>query len=159
MIARQLGGLLVCTGLVVSGCGTSQPSNVGKVSGKVTLEGQPLADALVTFSPVKQGGSSAIGKTDAGGQYSLSYAQGIEGAEVGENRVSISTFDEGDPGGDPPRPQVLEKVPLKYNLRTELVRDVKAEGNTFDFDLKSDGPVIPDPNAINIGSPSVDSCQ
>jgi hypothetical protein len=158
MAGRYLGIMLICAG-IACGCGSSQPQNVGKVSGKVTLEGQPLAGAVVTFSPVTAGGSSALGRTDDSGQFSLSYAQGIEGAEIGENRVSISTYDEGDPDGDPPRPKVLEKVPLKYNVRTELVRDVKPEDNTFDFELHSDGPVIADPGAIPDQPTSSDGCR
>jgi hypothetical protein len=158
MYSLHRGPVLAGALILIAGCGTSQPTNVGKVSGKVTLEGQPLPDAVVTFSPVKEGGSAALGRTDSSGRYSLSYAQGVEGAEVGENRVSISTFDEGDPGGDPPRPKVLEKVPLKYNVRSELVRDVKPEDNTIDFELKSDGPVIADPNLI-ADRPSADGCQ
>jgi hypothetical protein len=139
--------VVVCLGLCL-GCGAkSQPKNVGKVTGRVTLEGQPLADAVVTFAPVKAGGASALGRTDADGKYTLNYAPDIQGAEVGENRVSISTYSEGAPDSDPPRPKVLEKVPLKYNVRTELVRDVKTEDNTFDFDLKNDGPVVADPGA------------
>jgi hypothetical protein len=134
--------------LSLGGCGEDAPENVGRVSGKVTLDGQPLPGALVTFSPVKSGGAAALGKSDGEGQYSLYYTSGIEGAEIGENRVSVSTFNEGDPDDDPPRAKVLEKVPLKYNARTELVREVKAGDNTIDLDLKSDGPIIPDPNLV-----------
>lgn len=138
----------------LAGCGAKTPDNVGQVSGKVTLEGQPLPDALVTFAPVKPGGSTAAGKTDAGGNYQLHYSSGVEGAEIGENRVAISTYDEGSPDIEPPRPKVPEKVPLKYNIRSELVRDVKQDANTFDFDLKTDGPVIADPSTIGEGSSS-----
>jgi hypothetical protein len=146
----ELCATLTClvVGFCVSGCGGAASVNVGKVRGKVTLEGQPLGDALVTFTPVQEGGSSALGKTDVDGSYRLSYANGIEGAEIGENRVSISTYDQGNPDGDPPRPKVLEKIPLKYNIRTELVREVKSGENSIDFDLQTDGPVIADPATI-----------
>lgn len=137
--------------IALCGCESSQPSNVGRVSGKITLEGQPLPDALVKFSPVKPGGSSALGKTDSDGNYKLSYASGIEGAEIGENRVSISTYAEGDPDGDPPQPRVPEKVPLKYNDQTELTADVKAGDNQFDFPLKNDGPIRPEPSQSSCG--------
>jgi hypothetical protein len=131
------------------GCETASPDNVGKVSGKVTLEGQPLPDATVKFSPIREGGSSALGRTDADGKYSLNYASGIEGAEIGENRVSISTYNAGDPDGEPPQPKVLEKVPMKYNIRSELTREVNAGDNPIDFDLKTDGPIIADPSKIS----------
>jgi len=135
-----------CVAIALAGCGGSaQPENVGRVSGKVTLDGQPLSGAMVTFSPAKPGGSSALSQTDTDGHYKLGYAAGIEGAEIGENRVSVSTYDPGDPDGDPPRPKVLEKVPLKYNVNSELIREVKAGDNTIDLELKNDGPVVPDP--------------
>jgi len=148
MLRTEPVAMLLLALLWQAGCGTKGPDNVGRVSGKVTLEGQPLPDALVTFAPVNQGGSTALGKTDAGGHYKLNYSPGVDGAEIGENRVSISTYDEGAPDSDPPRPKVLEKVPFKYNVRTELVRDVKKEDNTFDFELKNDGPIVPDPSVL-----------
>jgi hypothetical protein len=137
--------------IALSGCESAQPSNVGRVSGKITLEGQPLPDALVRFTPVQPGGSSALGKTDSDGNYKLSYASGIEGAEIGQNRVSISTYTEGDPDGDPPRPKVPEKVPIKYNAQTELTADVKAGDNEFDFPLKIDGPIMTQPPESSCG--------
>jgi hypothetical protein len=153
---RSIATVLAYAAVIFAGCGSSQPSNVGHVSGKVSLEGQPLADAVVTFSPVKDGGSSALGRTDSSGNYELSYASGVEGAELGENRVSVSTFDEGDPDGDPPRPKVLEKVPVKYNAQTELIREVRAGNNQFDLELKTDGPIIADPSQI--AEQSSDGC-
>jgi hypothetical protein len=136
----------------IFGCSDAPPANVGRVAGLVTLEGQPLPDATVRFMPVKEGGSSAIGRTDAEGKYTLGYSSGVDGAEIGENRVSISTYDPGNPDGDPPRPKVLEKVPVKYNIQSDLIREVKAGENPLDFDLKADGPIIADPSQISDGS-------
>jgi hypothetical protein len=139
---RVLTGSIMGSLLVAMGCGDSgTPANVGRVSGRVTLEGQPLAGALVTFAPVKQGGSTSLAKTDSAGKYTLGYASGVSGAEIGENRVSVSTYDEGNPDSDPPRSAVPEKVPTKYNSKTELKVEVKAGSNTFDFPLDS-GPVV-----------------
>jgi hypothetical protein len=111
-----------------AGCGG--PGNVGKVSGVVKLDGQPLADALVTFSPTQPGGSSSLGKTDSAGAYTLTYSGNVSGAEIGENLVTISTLTQG-----------TEKVPMEYNTKSKLKADVKAGANTFDFDLKGGGPV------------------
>ncbi len=112
----------------MAGCGG--PGNVGRVSGVVKLDGQPLADALVTFSPTQPGGSSSLGKTDSAGAYSLTYSAGVSGAEIGENLVTISTLTQG-----------TEKVPMEYNTKSTLKADVKAGTNTFDWDLKGGGPV------------------
>jgi len=126
-------------GLVLASCGG--PDNVGGVSGKVTLGGQPLPDATVTFTSLKEGGSSAMGKTDSGGNYSLRYTGGASGAEQGENKVTISTYDAGNPDSDPPRSAVPEKVPAKYNVKSQEKVEVKPGSNTIDFNLEP-GPVI-----------------
>ncbi len=133
-------GVLTALLAVAAGCQEAAPANVGQVSGRVTLAGEPLADALVTFAPVKEGGTTALGMTKADGTYALNYAGEISGAEIGENRVLISTYATGDPDGDPPRPAVPEKVPARYNTTSELKVEVKAGSNTFDFPLEA-GPV------------------
>ena len=123
---------LVVAGIVAVGiqAGCGGPSNVGQVTGTVTLDDQPLEGALVTFSPTEEGGSSALGKTDSAGAYTLTYSPGVSGAEIGENRVTISTLTAG-----------TEKVPMEYNTQSKLKADVKAGSNTFDWDLKGGGPV------------------
>lgn len=105
------------------GCGGEQ---FGNVSGKVTLDGQPLAGATVEFSP--EGGSPAYGVTDEQGRYTLLFSADQKGAAVGNQRVRIFSFNEG-------RPREKERVPVKYNRQSELVRDVKRGQQTFDFDL------------------------
>ncbi len=131
--------------LTVSGC-SGRPKNVAKkVSGTVTLGGQPLADALVTFAP--SSGNSSASRTDAQGHYNLIYAgQGkrrIEGAVIGEHRVYISTFQFGDASAKPPKPDVAEKVPYKYRQdEGALTATVKAGANVIDFQLEP-GPVEP----------------
>ncbi|MCI0360345.1 MAG: carboxypeptidase-like regulatory domain-containing protein [Planctomycetaceae bacterium] len=122
-----------------AGCGG--PDNVGSVSGTVTLNGQPLPDAIITFSPTAEGGSSGVGTTDSAGQYTLSYAAGVRGAQEGENMVRITTYREAEPDADPPKPAVPEKVPARYNAKTELKVEVKSGSNTFDFPLEP-GPVV-----------------
>jgi len=76
--------------LVAAGC-SGRPKNVAKkVTGTVTLGGQPLSGAEVIFTP-KEGGSPSMGKTDSTGAYSLVWAQNqgrkIEGAQIGEHFV------------------------------------------------------------------------
>jgi len=132
--------------LFAFGC-SSQPKNVARsVTGRVTLGGQPLAGARIGFAPV-EGGSPAVGQTDTNGNYKLIWGRSgsriIEGAQIGENTVSISTFDEGAPSAKPPRPEVPEKVPYKYRtLEGAQKATVKKGSNVFNFDLEP-GPVEP----------------
>ncbi len=126
--------------ILVAGCGRA-PDNVGRVSGKVTLDGQPLPNATVVFSP-KTAGSQSLAVTDTNGEYSLLYSSQVRGAEPGEHRVAVSTFTEGDPDGDSPVAKVAERVPFKYNLRSELTANVDRGDNVVNFELNSNSPVV-----------------
>lgn len=124
--------------LFLVGCGSG---DIGSVSGTVTLDSQPLSGAVVRFQP-DAGKSPSSGITNETGQYTLQYTREIEGAEIGQHTVSITTRSLGDPDAEPPRPPTPEKVPAKYNANSELKAKVEAGSNTFDFPLKSDGEII-----------------
>jgi hypothetical protein len=117
---------------LAGGCGGS--GDWARVTGKVTLNGQPLEGAIVEFRPLARGGSPSTGVTDAKGRYELMHTFEEAGAAPGEYVVSISTrvteFD--DQGKEIERE---ERVPAEYNRRSELKRVVKPGRNTFDFDL------------------------
>jgi hypothetical protein len=95
--------------LMVAGCG-SRPVNpdMAPVSGTVTYQGQPVADANVAFHADERG-SFAV--TDSQGRFQLQSEQPGDGAIPGEYSVSISKmeiavpqFDEGHPQYVPPPP-------------------------------------------------------
>ena len=142
--------LLVALAVFASaGCGSGS-YKISTVSGRVTLDGKPLAKASVTFVPMAtQGndspGPTAQGKTDADGRYTLAVDPGRPGAVVGKCRIYITTIvpeamgktdPDRDAGGTPKF--VRDRVPEKYNLRTELTFDVPPEGtDKANFDLTS----------------------
>jgi hypothetical protein len=133
LLASVIVSSLVC----LPGC-SGRPKNVArKVTGTVTLGGQPLAGARIKFTPL-EGGSPSMGATDESGNYSLVWAfsrgRKIEGAQIGEHVVDISTQDKGKP----------EKVPYKYRDKERFTATVKAGSNSIDFALES-GPVEPPP--------------
>lgn len=81
--------------VAAAGCGGDGPKYV-PVSGVVKVDGQPYANAVVSFQPVggKENatpgrGSSAL--TDANGRYSLLVDDGTTGAAVGRHKVRIQT--------------------------------------------------------------------
>jgi hypothetical protein len=132
-LARLLRGLAVVAALGVAGCGGGPAA----VSGVVTLDGQPLDGAVVTFTPTaadEVGGSS--GKTDAQGRYTLRTVLGDKaGASVGKHKVAVSLYKE-----NPKNPDQAgsERVPQRYNQKTELTFDVPAGGtDKANFDLKT----------------------
>jgi hypothetical protein len=114
---------------VLAGCGQTGP-DVAAVSGRVTLDGRPLASADVSFQPDGAQRASS-GRTDADGRYQLMYKRGQPGALVGEHTVRISVSRE--LVRNPPR------IPARYDTQSELRREVKADGeNVFDFELSTD---------------------
>ena len=119
------------------GCGGP---GLNEVTGTVTLDGDPLPDAMVIFTPMT-GGRPAAGKTDAQGKYELVFSRDASGALTGEHVVEISTAEEktNDDGTVEITPEV---VPAKYNLKTELRATIEEGPNTFDFDLDSEGEII-----------------
>jgi hypothetical protein len=121
-------------------CGCGGNSNVGSVTGTVTLDGNPVSGALVSFTP-KKGGSPSVGRTDDSGKYFLQYTRDQQGAEIGEHSVKITTYLAADPEADPPQAEVPEKIPIKYNYKTELTKEVKSGTNTIDLELQG-GEVI-----------------
>ncbi|MDA0832731.1 MAG: carboxypeptidase-like regulatory domain-containing protein [Planctomycetota bacterium] len=127
--------LSVCLlSLISSGCGGGADGDVpdlGSVTGKVTLDGNPLADAMVEFRPGAQGRPSN-GITGPDGTYTLNYDEAHPGAAVGEHTVRITTAMGAAATG------ATESVPSKYNEETELKVTVEAGNNTHDFDLKSE---------------------
>lgn len=119
------------------GGGAEDKPETGTVTGTVTLDEKPLAEARVVFAPV-DGGQSSEAVTDEQGNYELVYRGEELGAKVGQHKVYISTFEESylDDLGKPTGGR-KELVPLKYNEDTELMEEVKPGENTIPLDLKS----------------------
>jgi hypothetical protein len=112
------------------------------------MDGQPLADALVTFMPqaglgASEAGPSSWGRTDAQGAYTLVLGDEDQtpGAVVGTHQVMITTAEE--PNASDERDDVYgsstpEKVPPRYNSQTQLTIDVPEDGKEdADFELTS----------------------
>ncbi len=130
-------GAVACVSLIVAlsvtGCGSDGPERA-VVTGKVTLNGDPLPGADVEFQP--DDGSPSYGMTDDKGRYNLMYTRDKRGAMLGEHTVRIMTPTTGtDPQGNSVR--VPQQVPPKYNANTKLTAEVKPGRNEFDFELEN----------------------
>ncbi|MCA9163941.1 MAG: carboxypeptidase regulatory-like domain-containing protein [Planctomycetales bacterium] len=136
----KLAGLALAIALpTLIGCGSH---NVGQVEGRVTLDGEPLPNAMVTFTPVAEG-TPSFGVTDEQGNYRLQYTRDTEGAEIGEHLISIRTETSGNPDAEPPIPATPERVPMKFNAQTELRKSVEKGAQTIDLPLDSEGDIAP----------------
>jgi hypothetical protein len=126
--------------LLIVGC-SSEPYKIAPVSGRVTLNGKPLAKASVTFSPVASKGNDepgpgSAGRTDADGRYTLKIVgKETKGAVIGKHKVRIALMGEDvDPSDDRPRRE--KQLPPKYNAETKLDCVVPAGGtDAADFPL------------------------
>lgn len=141
--------LLLAMMAAAGGCGGDglprQP-----LSGKVTLDGQPIESAVVTFTPTNTSGSSTSAAAEVkSGSFSISRADGLI---PGSYRVSISSTKEvpAKPSrkketdsvtGEeitPPSTTLAEALPARYNTRSELTAEVAEAGpNEFTFTLTS----------------------
>ncbi|MBA3315609.1 MAG: hypothetical protein H0T47_20270 [Planctomycetaceae bacterium] len=108
------------------GCsGVSDQPELGDVSGKVTLGGEPVVNVSVYFKP--DIGRMSIGKTDENGHYIAMYLIDQEGVKVGPNKVWLE-YAPDDLG--PP-------IPPKYGSQSELKTEVKPGDNVFDIEMKT----------------------
>ena len=123
----------------VTGC--SGP-NAASVSGTITLDGQPLPSANVSFYPDGGSGAPAYGQSDVNGRYSLSTGSDTGLAPGKYVAVVVATKEPPQPydakGSEiPPIPI----TPAKYaNVETSDLRiDVKAGKNDIPLALQSPG--------------------
>lgn len=120
--------LLALGCMVLTGCSKTERPPLGTVEGLVTLDGAPLSNAAVLFTPEGPGRTS-IGFTDPDGRYRLFYIRDIEGADVGNHAVRITTVSPGE--------KRKEQLPKRYHAATELSAVVQPGGNQYDFALFS----------------------
>jgi len=129
-----IGGALVA--LVATGCGQSPTV---KVTGTVTIKGEPAENVQVTFLPAD--GRPASGVTDAQGKFELSTFTQNDGAIPGEQTVTLGEYY--PPGKPPPMPRGNEPLPSRFppsysdTVNSPLKAKVERGGkNDFQFDVK-----------------------
>lgn len=113
------------------------------VTGKITLDGKPLAGADVVFT-IPDPLTTFFDTTKDDGAYQLQAIEGRNESLKGRAKVTVSrmVLPNGSPWlKDQPPALVgaIEQLPPKYSMlnSTELAADLVPEGGTFDFDLKS----------------------
>jgi len=140
--------------LVSAGCGSGL--DLAPVTGRVTMNGQPVPQGQISFVP--ENGPPAIGSIAADGTYRLSTLQ-EDGALVGRHKVTImATKVSGGSAAPATFEQELEwakkgvqssgkitipgevtwLVPEKFSRTqtTDLTAEVKPQENEINFDLK-----------------------
>jgi hypothetical protein len=129
---------------LMAGCGRS--SALVPIAGRVTLDGQPVPDMIVNFTPLGEtAGNGALACTDKEGRFTLLDSRGESGAYVGEYKVSfypsLGRSKQTDPALD------VVSVPSKAGLpaiyldpnQTPLRATVSKGGGTIDLLLTRTG--------------------
>lgn len=122
-------GLWIAILLTFWVCGCGGPDGIGRVTGTVTLDGQPLKNAIITFQP--QQGRPSTTRSDSQGKYTMEYTVRDKGALIGKHTVYIRTEMEATPD----TPATRERLPNKYHNKSELTAEVKAGSNVINFEL------------------------
>ena len=106
------------------------------MKGKITVDGQPLAVGAIRLIPL-DGKSPTAGATIEDGEYVVDKAPAtgvrveISAPKVVGKRKAYDTPD------SPTLDVTKESLPEKYNVKSELKRDLTKGDNTLDFDLKT----------------------
>lgn len=140
---------------VLAGCGPPPPA-FAPATGRVTLDGRPLAGVVVRFFPDPdahgRAGPVAMGETDDDGRFELNSVTGVRGVVVATHRVTVAEPEPEPPlpaelrGQAPPRPRPKRKPgepPRFPPVYTDLAKtplppvEVRPDQPHFDLDLQS----------------------
>ncbi|MBM4095503.1 MAG: hypothetical protein FJ261_01865 [Planctomycetes bacterium] len=124
--------IVLMAAMVAIGCGSDAPTH--PVKGRVTLDGAPLENGSIRFSPT--GEASPAGGEIKNGEYSLMAPPGESKVEITSTKVIGQRKAYNTP--DSPMVDITkEVVPEKYNARSTLKIEVKAGSNSKDFELST----------------------
>lgn len=119
--------------VLMTGCGRAPADDAPDllpVAGKVVSNGQPLADAVVEFTP-EAGGATSTSVTDSEGYFELVYSDGRKGAVSGQHRVRVTeSMASAGEGG-----QTEIKISAKPPEETVQMVVVKDKDAFFEFTL------------------------
>ncbi len=115
--------VLICISIAACG-GRSDLPSLGEVSGTVTLDGKPVPNVTVQFTPV-EGGRTSSGITDSSGQYRLMYTADTSGAQVGKHEVRLV------PSAEAPSDDQMDLMTPQAGLAAEHMQ------RTFEFEVQS----------------------
>jgi len=139
--------LFLCLGGLPLGAGCGDANKLGRlgISGRVTLDGQPLDAGTIEFSPKDPLGVST-GGTIVDGAYRIAAAAGVPAGKYvvritsPRDNVAADQPEELLPPGPQQRqgprqpPPATERVPAEYNTKSKQIVEVTKQGpNQFDF--------------------------
>ena len=127
----ELAGLCLVL-LLATGCGDAD--GMTDVSGTVTIDGQPMGEGAITFSPL-DGKSPTSGAHVEKGQYKARVPAGEMKVIITHPKV-VGTKKIYDTPDSPVMPVTEEALPARYNTDSELKLSVQPGANKKDWELK-----------------------
>ncbi len=127
---------------LLMGCGHGSEIPRASVSGKVSYQGQPIADGTIRFVPIKGTKGPVAGAEIKDGVYQVVVAGGVP---LGTHRVEIQAFQTLAQDSSQPRrpgrigdlPAKRQYLPTQYNRQSTLEATIDSKGEKIqDFDLK-----------------------
>ncbi len=114
---------------VIAGCGPSSST----VSGKVTLDGQPLANGSISFTP-EDGQTATAGAAITNGAYTVELPPGKKRVEISATKVvgQVRAYE-----GDPNSPMMDDVRPIEFTSKSPMTVDIAAGENQHNFELQS----------------------
>lgn len=137
MVSRYvcLGGL-VCFILAIVATGCSRGPAMAKISGEVTVDGQPLKDGRILFTP-EDGLGQTGGSTITDGKFQVEVPPAKMKVQINASQViGKQAAYEGVPNS-PMMDIVKEIIPKRYNDQTELREEVKPGAQSVKYELRS----------------------
>ncbi len=124
---------------LAAGCSDQYAGRVA-VSGKITLQGQPLKAGTISFVPLEKQDTQS-GAPVENGDYSVPRPKGLKPGKYliqitsGDGKTPVNEDDAAGPGGSTNIVSV-DLIPEDWNVKSTRQVDVKADGaNKFDFDI------------------------
>lgn len=121
--------------LLCISCVSCSRSNLGSVSGTVTVDGEPAKVGAISFFAV-DGKAPTAGAQIVDGAYSAKVSPGQCMVQVRVSKI-VGEKKLYDTPNSPVRKVWAEVLPARFNDNTELRLDVKLGENRQDYDLKS----------------------
>ncbi len=138
---RSLLTIILCLCGSLAGCGSTEPGPERTiVTGKVTFEGEPVAQGHIWFIPVSGRQGPQAGAAIIDGQYRVENKGGVP---VGDCQVKITAErPQADTkivsDGGPEEIPTAQFIPARYNEKTELTAQIELRPEPVEknFDLK-----------------------
>ena len=125
--------MFLLASVVLVGC--SESSTHGTVNGTVTLDDQPLGEGAVRFVPV-DGASQTASAMVTDGKFTATVPIGRMRVEFSAPKV-VGRHRMYDTPNSPEVDDVIELLPPRYNVQSEVTLDVQAGRQDVPFELFS----------------------